>query len=98
MALEARVIQAHVKLQLAARGTDGSRAATLVRRDACEVRLVEPSQAPSASAFLFWIELFDHSRRISIDSVGCHVLEEAAIAAENLIAQAEAHDKKPDQT
>jgi hypothetical protein len=89
---------ANVKLQLAARGTDGSRTATLVRRDTHEVRLVEPSQAPSANTFLFWVELFDHSRQGSIDSIGCHVLAEAAIAAEHLIAQVEAHDNNSKQS
>jgi hypothetical protein len=59
-----------------------------VRRGAYEVRLVEPSQASPPSGILFWIELFDHYRRMSIDSVGSCVLEDAVIAAEQLIAQA----------
>jgi hypothetical protein len=97
MALEAQLIRAHVTLQLAGQGTDGSRTATVVRRGSYEVRLVDPSQASSAGMFLFWIELFDHSRQVSIDSGGCHVLEDAVVLAELLIAQAKAHDEDPDR-
>jgi len=88
MILEAQLLQAHVKLQLATCGEDGSRTATLVRLGAYEVRLVEPSRTSPASGFLFWIELFDHNRRRSVDSAGSYVLEDAVIAAEHLIAKA----------
>jgi hypothetical protein len=88
MNLEAQLIQAHLKLQLALLGEDNSRTATLVRRGAYEVRLVEPSRASPPGGVLFWIELFDHDRRMSLDSVGSYVLEDAVIAAEHLIAQA----------
>ena len=96
MALEAQLIRAHVTLQLACQGTDGSRTATVVRRGSYEVRLVEPSGASSsADIFLVWIELFDHSCQASIDSRGCDVLKDAVISAELLIAQAKAHDENP---
>ena len=97
MTLEAQLIQAHVKLQFAARGEDDSRTATLVRHGAYEVRLVEPSHASPAGGVLFWIELFDHDRRRSIDSVGSYILEDAAIAAEHLIAHAERQGEDPHQ-
>jgi hypothetical protein len=97
MTLEAQLIQAHVKLQLATRGEDDSRTATLMRHGAYEVRLVEPLRASPASGFLFWIELFDHDRRLSIDSVGSDVLEDAVIGAEHLIARVEEQGEDPDQ-
>lgn len=81
MTLEAQLIQAHLKLQLATPSEDGSRTVTLMRYGAYEVRLVEPSHASPAGGVLFWIELFDHDRRRSIDSVGSYILEDAAIAA-----------------
>jgi hypothetical protein len=96
MTLEAQLIQAHVRLQLATRGKDGARTATLARHDAYEVRLIEPSHASAACTFLFWIELFDHSRQVSIDSCGNHVLGDAVILAGRLIAQAKAHGKTLD--
>jgi hypothetical protein len=98
MTLEAQLIQAHVKLQFAARGEDDSRTATLVRHGAYEVRLVEPSHASPAGRVLFWIELFDHDRRRSIDSVGSYILEDAVIAAEQLVVQAKKQGEDPDQS
>ena len=95
MILEAQLLQAHVKLQLGARGEDDSRTATLMRLGAYEVRLVELSRASPASGVLFWIELFDHHRRRSIDSVGSYVLEDAVIAAGHLIAQAKEQGESP---
>jgi len=97
MTLEARLIQAHLKLQLATPSEDGSRAVTLMRYGAHEVRLVEPSHGSPAGGVLFWIELFDHDRRRSIDSVGSYILEDAAIAAEHLIAHAERQGEYPHQ-
>jgi len=88
MNLESQLIQAHVKLQLVAGGEDDSRSATLLRFGAYEVRLVEPSRAAPSSGFLFRIELFDHHRRLLIDSVGSYVLEDAVTVTEHLIARA----------
>jgi hypothetical protein len=95
MSLEAQLIQAHVKLQLATRGEDDSRTATLLRLGAYEVRLVEPSRASPSSGFLFWIEFFDHSHQVSIDSGGCHILEDAVIVTEHLIARAKDQGEDP---
>ena len=90
MTLEAQLIQARLTLQLAERGKDGSRMVTLACRGAYEVRLIQPFQSACASnTFPFWIELFDHDRQVSIDSVGSHVINDAVISAERLIAQAE---------
>jgi hypothetical protein len=95
ISLEAQLTQAYVTLQLATHGEDHSRTATLDRHDAYEVRLVELLAASSASAFLFWIELFDHHRQVSIDSSGHVVLEDAVISAEHFIAQAKALGNDP---
>ena len=97
MTLEAQLIQAHLKLQLATPSEDGSRTVTLMRYGAYEVRLVEPSHASPAGGVLFWIELFDHDRRRSIDSVGSYIIEDAVIAAEHLIAHAERQGEDPHQ-
>ena len=59
-----------------------------MRNGAYEVRLFESPHACPDSTFLFWIELFDHNRQVSIDSGGSDVLEDAVVAAEHLIALA----------
>jgi hypothetical protein len=93
--LEAQLIEAHAKLQLAHRDADGMRLATLVRHGSLEVRLVQPLHIPPESAALFWMELFDHDRQLSIDSVGNVVLEDAAIAAEDFIVRATKLSENP---
>jgi len=64
-----------------------SKSAPLARFGAYEVRLVE---LPSVSnTFVFWIELFDHNRQVSIDRKGANDFEEALATAEHLILRAE---------
>jgi len=43
----------------------------------------------------FWMEMFDHDRHLSIDSVGNLVLEDAAVAAEDFIARARKQSENP---
>jgi hypothetical protein len=93
--LEAQLIEAYAKLKLTRRDGDASTVATLVRLGAFEVRLVEPIYIPLADAVRFWMELFDHDRQLSIDSVGNCSLEEAVIAAEDFIARATRMSENP---
>jgi hypothetical protein len=86
--LAAQLIEAHAKLQLAHRNGDAPAIATLVRHGSFEVRLVLALQSVSEGATLFWMELFDHDRQLSIDSVGNLALGDAVVAAEDLIARA----------
>jgi hypothetical protein len=86
--LETQLIEAHARLQLTRQGTVTSRTATLVRLGPFEVRLIQPLSMPPTSPIRFWIEIFDHDRQLSIDSVGNCVLEDAVIAAEDFIARA----------
>jgi CheY-like chemotaxis protein len=89
MTLEARLIQAHVKLQFTSENEDGSKTASLGRFGAFEVQLVEPPHSSSTNGFIFWIDLIDHERHFSIDSGGTDDLEEALAAAEELLSQAQ---------
>jgi hypothetical protein len=76
--LEAQLIEAHAKLT----GME-----TLVRLGSFEVRLIHPLSRPPASSVRFWLELFDHDRQLSIDSVGDRVIADAVIAADEFIAR-----------
>jgi hypothetical protein len=93
--LEARLIEAHAKLQLVPPGGDVSRVATLVHLGSFEVRLIQALSVPPASSVRFWLELFDHDRQLSIDSVGDRVIEDAVIAAEDFIARATKLSENP---
>jgi len=37
---------------------------------------------------LFWLELFDHGAKTSVDAFGCHEIDNAASILEDLILQA----------
>jgi len=41
---------------------------------------------------LVWIDLFDHDARMSVDSCGCHEIDEALAGIDALVAQAENPD------
>jgi hypothetical protein len=53
-----------------------------------EVRLVHPLSTPPTNTVTFWIELFDHDRQLSIDSIGDCTMDDAVIAVEDFIARA----------
>ena len=84
--LETRLARAHVMLLVIPKDQREWKTAPLARYGAYEVRLVE---LPSISnTFVFWIELFDRNRRVSIDSRGADDFEEALATAERLVSRA----------
>jgi hypothetical protein len=92
--LKALLKVAHGRLQLVPPGAS-SRAVTVVRFGPFEIRLVEPFNAPPTNFVSFWIELFDHDRQLSIDSIGDCALDDAMIAVEDFIARAKALKENP---
>jgi hypothetical protein len=66
-----------------------------VRHGSFEVRLIPALSVPAADSIKFWLELFDHDRQLSIDSVGDRVIEDAVIAAEEFISRASKLSKNP---
>ena len=71
------------------KNADGYRASSLERHGAYEVRLIDqPGMARNDTA-PFWLELFDHATKRTLDSYGSYDLEASAIAADAFIAQAQ---------
>jgi hypothetical protein len=87
--VEWKIIQSYILVLRAPRDVDGQKTCPLARHGVYEVRLIEPSEMPQEDAFPFWIELFDHKRKTTLDSFGTDDLEEAAIAALALFSEAE---------
>jgi hypothetical protein len=85
---ERRLIQAYLKLFLAAQDEDGSKTVSLARFGSYEVRVIELWHDASASGFPVWLELYEHDTHSTLDSCGCSELEEAVAAADELISQA----------
>ena len=54
----------------------------------CEIRMFVGSKAHSDDMSLFWLELFDHDAKTSVDSFSCHKIEDAEAVFEDFIAQA----------
>ena len=86
--LEWRIVQAYVSLIVAGTFVDGERIAPFARHGAYEVRLVEPTSNPRSDATPFWVELFNHRSKTTLDSFGSYRLEEVAAAADALISTA----------
>ena len=83
-----RLNNAYVGLALMPECGDGSKTVTLERYGDYEVRLVDFSQGSSTGDCLFWLELYCHMTRSSLDSCRCDDLEEAEAAADHLVSRA----------
>ena len=61
---------------------------SLARIGNYEVRMFEPSRIGSAEVPLFWMELFDHHTKRSVDSCSCHEIEDAVVLFQDFVSQA----------
>ena len=80
--IEQCIIRAYVRLVFQAVDTDNSRPSVVMRLGPLEVHLSE--MHPKDAAFglpPFWIEVFDGTSRVSLDSIGCHELDDDELAA-----------------
>jgi len=94
MDIEGRLVRAHVELYVRRRDERASKSVSVARYGAYEVRLLRVVPGSSADPFIFWIELFDHNRAISLDSGSAKDLEKALGVAEELISHAEQLNKR----
>ena len=83
-----RLNNAYVGLALMPKNGDGSKTVTLTRYGDYEVRLVDFLQGRSNADCLFWLELYCHVTRSSLDSCRCDDLEDAEAAADHLVSRA----------
>jgi hypothetical protein len=87
--LEPRLARAYVLLLLVPENDDCSRSVSLGRYGHYDVRLVEFAHGnPVGAAKSLWMELYAHDRQAVLDSCSCDGIEDAAIAADELISQA----------
>jgi hypothetical protein len=76
--------------------SDCVKTATLDRYGAHEVRLLEFSQNRQAGDCVFWLELYCHLAKSSLDSCRCDSLDDAETAADHLISNAKRLHNKPE--
>ena len=84
---ELRIAQAYVRL-LCIHERNPKASVTLARIENCEIRIFEGSQACSDGMPLFWLELFDHGAKGSIDSFSCYRIDDAVVVIDDFIFQA----------
>jgi len=77
-----RLYSAYLGLLLAPLSEDGSRSVSLARFGTFEVRLIELADRGMID---FWIELYCHYTRSSLDSCKCRELDDAEPIADHLI-------------
>jgi len=93
MTVEARLVWAHIELQIRPTDLCDVKFMPVARYGLYEVRLVEPPHDAAANTFDFWLELFDHGQKISVDSGGADDLETAVTIAEAFVADAKKLNK-----
>ena len=84
-----RVIETYASLFLTSKQDDGSRHAAIAGIGAFEVRLLElPSVNSPDEELELWVELYDRSLQVGVDTCKCSDLDEAIDAAQFLAAHA----------
>jgi hypothetical protein len=83
-----RLNNAYIGLGFMPECSDGLKTVTLRRYGDYEVRLIDISRGRSTANCLFWLELYCHVTRSSLDSCRCDDLEDAEAAADHLISHA----------
>jgi hypothetical protein len=91
--LVGRLYQAYVAIMLAPEGKNGARTVSLARYGAFEVRLTEFRTGRAADASSFWLELYRHDARASLD--GCYfgdLLDAETVVEHFMLRAGELHE------
>jgi hypothetical protein len=85
---ELRISQAYIKLLGLPQNGQGARMISLERIGNHEVLMFDVSPDSAADAPLFWLELFDHERKSSVDSCSCTEIAQAVTVFDDFVALA----------
>jgi hypothetical protein len=83
-----------MRLAFVAQRGDGAKTVSLGRFGTYEVLLVEFARGSGTNDMQLWIELYDHELQHGLDSCSCTDIEEATIAARELISRARQLNKE----
>jgi hypothetical protein len=87
--LARRVTQAYVGLSSVRESDAGTRIVSLARCGDLEIRLIEFARSTHDGEPPLWVDLYDHTLAVTIDSCRCNDLDEAVSAAEHLHSEAQ---------
>ena len=83
---ELKIANAYVRL-CASPELSAEASVSLASISGYEIRMLTRQPAVDLSAPLFWLELFDHSTKTSVDSFCCHRLKDAVPVVHDFFAQ-----------
>jgi hypothetical protein len=89
---ELRIAQVYLKLCAVPEGTPGASVA-LASIGSHEIRMLAHPATDLDSAPLFWLELFDHSTKTSVDSFCCYRLKDAVPVVHDFFTQVDNLDE-----
>jgi hypothetical protein len=93
---ELKIARAYVRLCAIPEGSPEA-SVSLASIGSHEIRMLRSPEVDLDGVPLFWLELFDHSTKMSVDSFCCHRLKDAVPVVCDFLAQA--HDlNKPGET
>ena len=88
---ELRISQAYIKLLGLPQNAQGARTISLERIGCHEVLMFDVSPDSATDAPLFWLELFDHEAKSSVDSCSCAGIAQAVMVFDEFISLAKTH-------
>jgi hypothetical protein len=92
---ELRITQAYIKLLGIPQNAHGARVVSLKRIGNYEVLMFDVSPDSATDAPLFWLELFDHEAKSSVDSCSCTEIALAVTVFDDFVALAKAMSDRP---
>jgi hypothetical protein len=88
---ELRISQAYIKLLGLPQNAQGARLVSLERIGCHEIIMFDVSPDGATDAPLFWLELFDHTAKSSVDSCNCIGIAQAVAVLDDFISLAKRH-------
>ena len=88
---ELRISQAYIKLLSLPQNAQGARTISLERIGTFEILMFDISPDGATDTPLFWLELFDHEAKSSVDSCSCTEIAQAVTIFDDFVSLA----KKP---
>ena len=85
---ELRISQAYIQLLGLPQNAQGARMISLERIGTFEILMFDVSPDGAGDAPLFWLELFDHETKSSVDSCSCTEIAQAVTVFEDFVSLA----------
>ena len=89
---ELRIARAYVRL-LCIPKNNSEASVSLASIGSCEIRMFRGPEVDFDGVPLFWLELFDHGTKTSVDGCSCHRIKDAVPLFDDFMSQADRLNK-----